>query len=373
MPQLTIYHLTFPHGIHIGTGSVESVEDSHESVPSDTLFAALLDTWRYLGRDVREILPDEQSPAFRVTSAFPFAGGVRFYPKPVDLRGLFSPERIRDLGAGKNIKKIRYLSERLIERVRAGDYLDDELTKDDDGEWACKYSLQGGTLWLTKDEITQLPEMMRYFEEEVGGKKRKKERPDEAIMRQKVYAHQITPRVTVDRISSASNLFQSERVIFNIGCGLWFGVTQDSNLEPDFAALLTAVGDSGLGGERTIGYGHFSWEQKDTRLLEIPQSYAYLLSRWHPTENEVALLKKEGSTYRLEAVAGWLRSPDHVAAQRRKRIWMVAEGSLIAGNPQGDAIDVRPTYKTTDTEFPHPVYRPGFALALDWKRKVTHG
>lgn len=369
MPQLTIYHLTFPRGLHIGAGGVESVEDSRETAPSDTLFAALLDTWRHLGRDVKEILPEAGAPVFKVTSAFPFAGGVRFYPKPVDLRELFSLDRIKDFGAGKNIKKIRYLSEELLERASKGNFLDDELKKDSDGEWACKFSLQGGAFWLTEDEKDKLPERIRLFTEKVNGEERKKERPIEAVMRQKVFEKQTAPRVTVDRVSSASNLFQSERVLFNAGCGLWFGaVGQVGNLP----CLLTALGDAGLGGERAAGYGHFTFAETDPipRNLPDPQTCACLLSRWHPKAEETPLLKN--SAYKLEAVEGWLRAPGN-AAQRRKRLWLAAEGSLIAGNPQGGAVDVRPEYDAKNGEtIEHPVYRPGFAVALDWKRKVTH-
>lgn len=367
MPQLTNYHLTFPRGIHIGAGGVESVAESRESVPSDTLFAALLDTWIHLGGDVNELLPQGGEPAFRVTSAFPFAGGVRFYPKPVDLRELFSPEKLKDFGAGKNIKKIRYLSEALIERARAGNYLDDELKKDSDGEWACKFSLQGGALWLTEAEIKELPESILFYAENVNGKEQKKERSMEAVMRQTVYASQTAPRVTVDRISSASNLFQSERTVFNQGCGLWFGAVGQIN---NLSHLLTILGDSGLGGERAVGYGHFTYQTQKTLNFPDPQTCACLLSRWHPRVDEATLL--QNSAYKLEAVEGWLRAPGNTAAQRRKRLWLVAEGSLVAGNPQGDAADVRPEYDAKSGEtIPHPVYRPGFALALDWKRKVT--
>ncbi len=367
MPQIILYHLTFPRGLHIGAGGVESVEDSRETVPSDTLFAALLDTWRHLGRDVREILSEAGAPAFKVTSAFPFAGVVRFYPKPVDLRPLFSPNRIRDFGAGKNIKKIRYLSERLLERARTGETLDDELKRDGEGEWACQFSVQGGAFWLTEDEMHQLPENMWFYIEKINGIEQKKKRPIEAVMRQKVFEKQTAPRVTVDRISSASNLFQSERILFNEGCGLWFGaVGQTSSL----SELLTALGDAGLGGERTAGYGHFTHEQRGALAFADQQPYAYLLSRWHPRKDEIALLK--ASAYKLEAVEGWLRAPES-AAQRRKRLWLAAEGSLIAGNPQGEAVDVRPEYDAKSGEtIEHPVYRPGFAVALDWKWKVTH-
>ena len=354
MPQLTPYRLTFPRGLHIGRGGVESVEDSLEYIPSDTLFAALLDTWRHLGREVGDLLPENGEPAFRVTSAFPFAGEVRFYPKPVDLYALLSPGRIAGLGAGKNIKKIRYLSEALLRRASGGAFLDDELAQDSDGEWACKTSLQGGALWLTEAEAKALP----------GGMK---DLPGSALPLQKIYVSQTAPRVTVDRVSSASNLFQSERVLFNEGCGLWFGVVgQIDNL----SYLLTALGESGLGGERTTGYGGFTFHNQDKPLdLPDPQGRACLLSRWHPAPEETALLQDEDSAYRLEAVGGWLRTPDPAAAQRRKRVWMVAEGSLIAGNPQGDAPNVKPAYNAdTGETIPHPVYRPGFAVAIDWKR-----
>lgn len=360
MPQLTMYHLTFPHGIHIGAGGVESVEDSLEYVPSDTLFAALLDAWRHLGRDVKDILPESGEPAFRVTSAFPFAGGVRFYPKPLDLRELFTEDMLKAESAGKRLKKIRYISEKLMLKAAGGKYLDRFLFPEDENEDPkTGIALQGGVFWMLPEEITDLPEAWRLSVKDWW-----------LLRRKKVYESQTVPRVTVDRVSSASNLFQSERVIFNEECGLWFGaVGQIENL----SHLLTVLGDSGLGGERTAGYGHFTFEQKGELPLNAPQDSAYyLLSRWHPRANEVSLLQ-QNSAYKLEVVEGWLRTPENAAAQRRKRVWLVTEGSLIAGNPQGDAVDVKPEYDAKSGEtIPHPVYRPGFAVALDWKRRVTH-
>ncbi len=359
MPQLTIYHLAFPHGVHVGAGGVESVADSRESVPSDTLFAALLDTWRHLGRDVKDILPESGEPAFRVTSAFPFAGGARFYPKPVDLRELFKKETLKAESAGKRLKKIRYISEKLLLKAAGGEYLDDFLFPEDENEDPkTGIALQGGVFWLLPEEVKDLPKEWQLPAEKWW-----------LLRRKKVYDSQTAPRVTVDRVSSASNLFQSERVMFNAGCGLWFGAVGQIR---DLPSLLTVLGDSGLGGERTAGYGHFTFEPKGELPLDVPQSSAYLLSRWHPKKDEVPLLKDEKSAYKLEAVEGWLRTPENAAAQRRKRLWLVSEGSLIAGNPQGGAADVRPEYDAKSGEtIPHPVYRPGFALALDWKRKVT--
>lgn len=358
MPQLTIYHLTFPRGIHIGTGGVESITETRESVPSDTLFAALLDTWRHLGRDVSTLLPENGEPALRVTSAFPFAGGARFYPKPVDLRELFTEETLKAESAGKRLKKIRYISEKLLRKAAGGAYLGDFLFPEDENENPKDgIALQGGAFWLLPEEVNDLPSDWQLPKEKWW-----------LLRRKKVYDTQTAPRVTVDRVNAAPNLFQSERVMFNAGCGLWFGA---SGQIKDLPSLLTVLGDSGLGGERAAGYGHFTYEQKGELPLPGPQTSAYLLSRWHPKADEATLLQ-QNSAYKLEAVEGWLRTPENAAAQRRKRVWLVAEGSLITGSPQGDAADARPEYDAKSGEtIPHPVYRPGFAVGLDWKRKVT--
>lgn len=86
------------------------------ALPSDTLFAALIDGWRRLGGDpaawLAPFLGDPPDPPFALTSAFPFVGGVRFYPMPVDLRRLFAQAE-----AGKRVKRIAYLSEGLLRRA----------------------------------------------------------------------------------------------------------------------------------------------------------------------------------------------------------------------------------------------------------------
>ncbi|OQA15688.1 MAG: hypothetical protein BWY63_02877 [Chloroflexi bacterium ADurb.Bin360] len=358
MPQLTTYQLTFPHGLHIGAGGVESVEDSLDYVPSDTLFAALLDTWRHIGRDVTKIISKEGRPVLRVTSAFPFAGSVRFFPKPVDLQQLFTEATLKKEGAGKRLKKIRFLSEGLLLKAANGAYLDDALFPEEEYDSPqTGIALQGGAFWLLAEEAKNLPKDWPVV-------------PDKwwLLRRKKVFEAQMAPRVTVDRINTAPNLFQSERVLFNAGCGLWFGAVGELS---DLPELLTVLGDAGLGGERTAGYGHFTTTSTDILDLPDPQECAYLLSRWHPKDQtEITLLQRPDSAYKIEAVEGWLRTPDPAAAQRRKRIWLVAEGSLIDGNPQGDAADVRPEYDAKSGEkIPHPIYRSGFAVALNWKKR----
>ncbi len=368
MPKLTPYSLTFRGGMHVGQGA-ESLTGSRLSIPSDTLFAALLDTCRYLGGDVdafvqpfRCELPD---PPFLLTSAFPYAGEVRFYPLPVDLGALFGADILSKFDWSKPLKRLRYFSEALLRKALAGERLDGWLFPiDEHAEPTTGVAMQGGALWLTVDEIEKLPEVFRR-----PANKR------HALRRLKVWSSASVPRVTVDRIASSSAVFQTERVTFAEGCGLWFGVEwrnagQNVNLlyNDVLEKIMKTLGESGLGGERTTGYGGFEHRAGEAIVLEDPRSEgtAFLLSRYHPRTEELATVHTgRSAAYRLESVGGWLRTPTG-AAQRRKRLWLVSEGSLVGGVPGGDVTDVRPTYQNPAGDVPHPVYRSGLAVAVGW-------
>ncbi len=376
MPHLTAYHLTFKSGLHVGQGA-ENLEEALNYLPADTLFAALVHTWRHLGEDVEEWLQpftqEPPNPPFRLTSGFPFAGQVRFYPMPVDLSRLFSSQTLRDTRYGKRLKRIRYLSEGLVRKAQAGESLDAYLfPAGDDEEPNQGVALQGGALWLLRDEVERLPENLRNLKN--GAK-----RPLRALRFLPVWQEQEVPRVTVNRINQGSTLYHSARVVFAPGCGLWFGIEwlrPDEELCPNFSfkaafeQTLHALEQQGLGGERTSGYGAFAVTHTEDITLVSPQpgQRGLLLSRYHPrTEKEIeASLQKGDSAYSLVAVGGWLHSVGQ-AAQRRKRIWLIGEGSLVTWTEQavlGDLPDVRPEYDSM--AFPHPVYRYGLALAIAW-------
>lgn len=351
MPPTTIYHLTFPRGIHIGARGVNSVDTARDTAPSDTLFSALFVTALSLGKPAN-LLPEPDKPAFRVTSAFPFAGGVRFYPRPVNLLELFKKETLQEESAGKGLKKIRYLSEGLLFKAASGETLEKfRFPGEEYAEPVKGVALQGGEFWLLPEEVGLLPASWQ-----------KAPKDQWQLRRAHVFKADTLTRVTVDRINTASSVFSAERYLFNEGCGLWFGAQGQTDWLDN---LLTVLGEAGLGGKRTAGYGHFSWQRKKTADWETPREHAYLLSRWHPKNDEISLLQNPKSAYKLEAIDGWSRAAPGQADQRRQRLWLVAEGSLIAGNPQGDAVDVKPRYAHAS----HPVWRAGFALGLNWKLK----
>ncbi len=378
MPELHPYHLSFPGGLHLGTRGV-NLEEAGVQLPADTLFSALMVAWQLQGQDPAAFAApfSDRDPPFLLTSAFPFAGRVRFYPMPVDRSRLFSPQGWKKAQErGKAVKRIRYLSEGLVGKALAGEPLDDLLfpqrAEDDPQDQAPGVALQGGLLWLTREEAALLPESLR--------REKKRLRPLRSLRYLAVWKEARVPRVTVDRISSASNIFHAGRVRFAPDCGLWFGVhwrtpevlVSSTNLSYRDALVrsLALLQDSGLGGERTAGYGQFTLgdQQAAIRFADpAPGVPAWLLSRYLPRREDLpdTLASKEAA-YELVTVRGWAQS-NEVADQRRKALTLVVEGSLVAwpgGSTVGRLADLRPTYKNPAGNLPHPVYRYGLALGL---------
>ena len=376
MAELTVYRLTFRGGFHLGVRGA-NLEESSLHIPSDTLFAALLDAALRAGCQADAFVARfrEGDPPFLLTSAFPFAGDVRFFPMPVPLGHWFKLETFH--AYLKELKRIRFISEGLFRRMLAGEQMDGWLFpingQDDPTRGV---ALQGGMFWLTTEEAARLPRPMRVHP------KTGRPLPLRALPAHQVFASVQVPRVTVSRISSASNIFHSGRTSFAPGCGLWFGIAWRHPDIPVSAEGLTIrdathralaiLADDGLGGERTVGYGGFTWTE-EPRGLTLPDpsdgGLIWLLSRYHPRKGELPRALTNSPGYALTAVAGWLRTWQG-AAQRRQRLWLVAEGSLIytvGPGSWGDLTDVQPRYQNPQGDLPHPVWRYGFALGAGVK------
>jgi len=374
MPDITIYHLNPRSAFHFGVRGLEQ-ETTGIHFPSDSLFAALLTAWMELGNDpasLAGLFPQETAPdvapPFLLTSVFPRAGAVRFYPA-LPLRRMLLQQKLKGLNAKhrlKEVKKIQFISERLFERAVAGSILDEfvpsETATDTDAGWY----MQGGALWLTREEAEQLPEVLRKTDRHGS--------PAAAVRQASVWKQSKVPRVTVDRISNASQIFHTGRVRFQKDCGLWFGIrwlnpgvdlANGTAIRTAVETALDVLGDSGIGAERSAGYGQFSV----VKPVPAPQCLSaqsgnqfVTLSRFHPGGADDVFGSE--TTYGLEAVSGWVRSPVE-AAQRRRRVWFVKEGSILQAsstpNP-GRIVDVRPRYDSA--EFSHPVWRYGLAFPV---------
>lgn len=305
--------------LHVGLFVGQEREAALEWVPSDTLFAALVSAWAALGRDVPALLQGfwDGDPPFLLTSAFPRAGAVRFYPRP------WVRPQPGGLLERKRAKSLRWVSAGIFQRLLGGQSLE--------GEGGDDNFLHEETVWLTHAERALLPEAV--FEEEGG----------------RMWKRRVVPRVAVDRLENRSNLFHAGRVEYAAGCGLWFALRRRSaeTSWPDrLDEALDYLGQAGLGGLRSTGHGAFTWE-KGAGTFPEGGSWAVTLSRYAPrdaSELDHTLLADPRTAYRLVLVGGWCRD-DRLHPWRRRSVRMVAEGSLLAwkeGGVAGHLADATP-------------------------------
>jgi CRISPR-associated protein Csm4 len=191
--------------------------------------------------------------------------------------------------------------------------------------------------------------------------------PEEAREAEVLWMEEKRPRVAIDRASSSSQIYFTGRTLYPPGCGLWFGVrwaAPDPNGEALLAELLNDLGDAGLGGERSAGFGRARFAQVGALALPDPAGgMGVTLSRWLPREDETGALRHAGAAYNLVSVGGWIGSPG-AAAERRRPVHFLTEGSLIGPLPRpvpGQIVDVRPVYGG-QAAIEHPVWRSGLGV-----------
>jgi CRISPR-associated protein Csm4 len=327
--------------LHIGERGV-GLEVTRTHVPADTLFSAICSIWREAyGEDalLRDVLDwfgeDDGSEPFLLTSAFPVAGSVRFFPKPLI--------RLGNLTIGddqeKAFKRVRFVSERIFTDIVTGQ----DLT------FAQNNCINGKMVWITELEQQALSD---WTDDETG----------DIVL----WKADVVPRVTLDRITSASEIWHFGETRFADGVGLWFAVhfnpDHGDDLRRRFETCLRVLGDTGLGGERGAGRGLF--EVTDTQDHPLPEAEAasrfVTLSPLCPRDTQLESLTSAGAAYELMPRRGWITSPE-ARNLRRKMIWMFAEGSVLTGEPSlqlGRLVNVKPDV------CPHDVWRYGFAFPV---------
>lgn len=329
---MAIFDLTVHGALHQGEFVGINREAALDWIPSDSLFAAIVTAWARQGAHVAARLSGfnaEEASPLSLTSAFPRAGAVRFYPTPPRL-----PQAVFESGlTAKQVKRIRWLSAGVFKALVNG-----QMPDHAEGNF-----LHGKTLWLTTAEYKQIESLLAADEDGGLGLWRK----------------QIVPHVTVDRVSNASNLFHTGRVMFAPNCGLWFAVRGQADWVRE---ALRYLQDAGLGGLRSTGHGAFEFTEAADDLLEVKDGWGLSLSRYAPqTEAEIAGLQVEHSAYKLVTVGGWCED-DEGHPWRRRAVRLVAEGALLPAGARGRLVDVRPEKPEAWKGSMRPVYRSGLAF-----------
>lgn len=324
---MTFFDLELRGPLHLGEFVGINRESALDWIPSDSLLAAIATAWsRQLSPREVEARLDACRPvngsSLQLTSAFPRAGDVRFFPALVHW-----PTCSGLSGSGKAAKRIRWMSYGVWEALAQG------LAPE--GRF-----IQGNTVWLTDAEWKRCGALAQFDAQGDPG----------------FWSPQVVPHATIDRLSGAANLFHTGRVIYADGCGLWFGVRGRSDWAAEALAMLEG---SGLGGLRSTGHGAFSVTRRDN--LDLPPattSRMWLLSRWAPaSDEEFASLRQAGSAYRLVTVGGWC--VDETGRHwRRRATRLIAEGAILASAVRGTLIDVTPA------TMERKIYRSGLAFGV---------
>lgn len=372
--EATVYHLEARAPFHFGLRGV-GIEATGQHAPSDTLFSALCAAIRQLYGSAMLVGFLEEchghDPPVLLSSAFPYgftrgegegerrdpdvpldpSRAVCFFPRPME-----PPPGVPDLPAErKAVKKIAWVSEGVFRGWVGGEDLKPHF--------APERLIHGGQVWLTDPELASLS---GWRDEET----------DEVVL----WVTGDVPRVTVDRGTSTSSVYQAGRVWFRPGGGLWMLARWREDWRERGELALQALGDEGIGGERSAGHGLFRLHGPRT-LPPLPDPSSggrfVALSLYYPAVQELsAVLGGDGVGYRFQVRRGWMASPDWVEADgseatrggalRRKAVRMFAEGSVLRW-PEGKAFLGTLADVTPDVFTAHKVYRYGLAAPVGYR------
>ncbi|MBI2848719.1 MAG: type III-A CRISPR-associated RAMP protein Csm4 [Chloroflexi bacterium] len=314
--------LHFKGRVRLGEPGI-GVENCQEVARSDTLFSGLCHAWATLFGDLDDLVQrfsQGSEPPFLLSSAFVYHGPCYFLPKPAIRPPGFEEEKTR-VQYGKTVKETSYLPLPLFSRWIAGEAIAYE-------------ALQGG----------EYPSYSGSF------------------------SRFVTPRVALDRATSNSQIYHFGQVRFGEDCGLYFIVqVNDEDLQGKLERAIAFLGELGLGGEKSSGYGAFELEGE--RLQHVDAEWSFLqreqgsryinLSLFHPREEEIPRITEE-SSYQLVERGGWIQSPVVFRQLKRKAVTMLTEGSALPERFQGHLVDVTPAA----WDGPHPIYRYGCPLMV---------
>ena len=327
--ELACYKLNFTAPLHVAEEGL-GLEEASKIVHSDTLMGAIINAWTllYPEENAEELIT---SAPFTVSSAFPYIEDLFFFPKPM-LR-INSPQGAKgeDPSFGKRLKKIKFLSTPLFEKVIKGEEIDPSQL-----------------------EIVEGFAHTSPFEP-----------PCQNIE---------IPRVSLDRIASTSAFFYFHQIYFHPAGGLWFlaKFNKEGETASKLEGVLEFLGDHGLGADRSVGKGFFQIRRSHINIDHPESAGQVLLSLCHPTKKDFAQVKDHPLTrYTLVERRGWVTSPHGGQGFRQKLVRMFGEGSVFPCKVDGQVTRVLTAQPSQGLH--HHVYRWGRAFTLPCILEDDHG
>ncbi len=290
---------------------------------SDSVFSAVTHAMAQLGT-----LEDWLSamPAVRFSSLYPFQRDTLFVPPP---RTLWPPPAS---------VKVRYKAARFVPLAAVRSLIGDKTLDED------RWNLDGESECLLPSERNWL-----------AGPFRKSIRSNAAVDR-------LSPGIVEPHATACLE--------FAPDAGLWMLVVfadagaRDRWIDP-LRGALKFLADTGLGGERSRGWGRSGnpdWEERARLIHHEPpgdgaETAHWLLSLYAPAPDEIVDWTR--GSYTTVTRTGRIESR-HRWGEVKKATLMIAEGSVLLSTdpPRGVAHDIAPE------GFPHPVLRVGYAVSI---------
>lgn len=330
---------------HFGEVGI-GMEETSDRIRSDSLFSAWVSIYaRLFGKNaVEELLhqfpsdnESQMSSPLRVSSTFIYRQDnehtIYYLPRPLKFPIKYPDD---DLEFFKTYKKLNYLPLEIWQRWYQGE------------------GFIGGD---AKELIA-----------ETKGKSHGHLRQAGTFDYKKAFEIEQFPKIAVDRITRATNLYQTGFVQFQWDknqSGLYFLLhlsPEGEKLANNLEAALHLLGEEGIGGERSSGAGRFQVE-----WLELPETWQKLVNFGAGTHHTLMSLFWElplpdgfldNASYEIQERGGWIAENQ----LRRQMVRMFSEGSVFSAPPQGKLVDVTPKGFNK-----HRIYRSGISLSLPIK------
>jgi CRISPR type III-A-associated RAMP protein Csm4 len=291
--------MLWPQGSHLGP------------LTAQTLFGGVCWALETLGVvDVGTMLAGfEQQPRFVFSSPFPFvvkdnpAGHIiRLYPKPAlpsitmkqvqalaeqkanAQQGPVFKKAVKQILAKqvKPVQKVAYVSEQLFAQICAGEWDGFKLV-----EKICAEGNSGGTLCAEKGALWSKDEYAAVFCQKDDS------RPSTQRKKDVLWQTDDVQRNAVDRLlgsTAEGQLFHEAQTFYRRDrAGLWFAARADAEAWGWLQAAFRYLQDTGLGGKRTVGKGHFEFKVLSSKnaLPVVTQADSFItLSPYLPRFND---------------------------------------------------------------------------------------
>lgn len=330
-----LYKLRFPNGIHIGTASGNTLEETMISVYSDTFYSALFNEYMKIYNN-DELYKISEAGNFLVSDFLPFKEKddktTDFYlPKP-----FISIER----------KEIKKDDEEKIDRKKVK-----------------------ATNFIPADKLGE------YFSFLKNGK-------NFPVIDDNFGKKQLYTKNKVSLENEDTQLYNIEIFKFNEKSGLYFIVKlpEDEKWQEIFQNILDSLALTGIGGKKNSGFGDFTIEEDPiifdgldfekiesesdsfiNRALFSVEKNFLILSSYSPKIEEIEKIKEDGNYYQLIKRSGFVNSSSYSEqAEKRKQVYMLSSGSVLSFKPEGKILDLNLHGK-------HSIYRMGKPIVLGVK------